>query len=199
MLGDVDPEIVLAALAEGLAVAAPDVLGSPVPAFPAVRLPGLNRKAAQQVQQVRLAAMRGVNNFTFPVSVALGKDGCRTVFLIDAFEFLGDEVGCLIPGNPHIFGLAAVLRIAFAFRVPVHALQREFDPVRRGDPFFIGITVGGIQCSIFWFKSFAPDFQPPFVNFFFCIFLSEIQRSCPDNSSVADFHLLGVRATAVPA
>ena len=110
---------------------APGVLGAPVPALPAVGLAGLLEEAARQVQQVRLAAVGGMDVLRLAVAVGLGQDGERTGFLLNALDLGGDEVACLVPRDAHVLRRAAVLGVALAVRVPVHALERVRDAVRR--------------------------------------------------------------------
>ncbi len=55
-------------------------------------------------------AVRSVDGLAFAVAVALDQDAEGTVFLVDPPDLGGDEVGGLIPGDPLVFALAAVLR-----------------------------------------------------------------------------------------
>ena len=79
---------------------APDVLGAPVPAFPAVRVADLLGEAAHHVEQAGLVAVGGMDGLALAVAVALGQDGERAVFLVDAPDLGGDDVGRLVPGDP---------------------------------------------------------------------------------------------------
>ena len=63
---------------------APDVLGAPVPALPAVRVADLLGEAAHHVEQAGLMAVGRVDGLVLAVAVTLGQDGERTVVLVDA-------------------------------------------------------------------------------------------------------------------
>ena len=63
-------------------------------------------------------------------------DGARAVFALLPLDLVGDELDRLVPGDAHIAGLAAVLRIALAVRIEVDALHRIEQAVRRIDDGF---------------------------------------------------------------
>ena len=62
---------------------APDVLGSPGPAFPRIGLTGLQGIAAQKVEELARAAVRSVDDLRFTVAVDLGQHGEGTVFGVE--------------------------------------------------------------------------------------------------------------------
>ena len=51
-------------------------------------------------------------------------DGARAVFALLPLDLVGDDLDRLVPGDAHVAGLAAVLRIALAVRIEVDALHR---------------------------------------------------------------------------
>ena len=61
------------------------------------------------------------------------RDGAGAVFALLPLDLVGDELDRLVPGDAHVAGLAAVLRIALAVRIEVDALHRIEQPVRRID------------------------------------------------------------------
>ncbi len=117
---------------------APHVLGSPVPAFPTVRVADLLGEATHHVEQPGLVAVGGVDGLVLAVAVALGEDGERAVFLVDAPDLGGDDVGRLVPGDAPVLALAAVLGVALAVGVPVDADHGELHPVGRKGPLLVG-------------------------------------------------------------
>ena len=85
----------------------PYVFGAPVPTFPAVRVSYLLGKSAHLVEKEGRTAVRCMKHLTFAVAVALDQNAERSVFLVDSFDFIGDDIGSLIPGNANEFTLAA--------------------------------------------------------------------------------------------
>ena len=136
VLGNVFDDVVLAVLLAER-VHAPDVLGAPVPAFPAVGLARLQREAAEQVQKVRHAAVGGMDDLRLAVAVDLGEHGVGAVGLDDALELGGDELGRLVPADAFVLAHAAGLRMALAGRIPVDALERIGDAVLRVDALLV--------------------------------------------------------------
>ena len=104
---------------------------TPVPALPAVRLAGLQRVGAYEVEHAALAAVRRVDELRLAVAVELAEDRCGPVGLVHALDLAGDERARLVPADAHVAARAAVLRVALALRVPVHALHRVGDAVLR--------------------------------------------------------------------
>ena len=127
VLGDVQKKVADVAFAHR--VAAPDVLGAPVPPFPAVGVARLEREAAQDGHEAHLAAVRGMDGLRLAVAVTLAEHGVVAVLLLDAAQLLRDDVGGLVPRDALELALAAVARVALAIRVPVHALQGIQDAV----------------------------------------------------------------------
>ncbi len=114
----------------------PDVLGAPVPAFPAVRVADLLGEAAHHVEQAGLMTVGGVDSLVLAVSVTLGEDGERAVLLVDPGDLRGDDVDRFVPGEAHVLALATVLRVAPPSD-PVHALHGELDPVGGKGPLLV--------------------------------------------------------------
>ena len=63
-------------------------------------------------------------------------DGARAVFAFLPLDLVGDELDRLVPGDAHVAGLAAVLRIALAVRIEIDPLHRIEQAVRRIDDGF---------------------------------------------------------------
>ena len=101
---------------------APNMLGAEVPAFPAIRFSDHLGKTADFIQQQTGLAVRGIDGLAFAMSITLQHDGQRTIFLMDSFDFIGDQGGGFVPGDADEFALAAVLGISFTFGIPVNSL-----------------------------------------------------------------------------
>ena len=115
------------------ALAAPGVLGAPVPALPAVGVAGLQRVASQQPEQAPVAAVRSVDDRRLAVPVGLGEDRLHAVLLFDPLDLAHDYVQGFFPGDTLVLAAATVLRVPLAVRVPVHPLQGIKDPIRGVD------------------------------------------------------------------
>ena len=61
------------------------------------------------------------------------RDAAGAVFGLLPLDLVGDDGDRLVPGDAHVAGLAAVLRIALAVRIEVDALHRIEQPVGRID------------------------------------------------------------------
>ena len=85
VLGDVLDDVVLLVLL-AQRVHAPDVLGAPVPALPAVGLAGLQGEAAAEVEELGDAAVRGVDDLRLAVAVDLAQDGLGAVLVVHALD-----------------------------------------------------------------------------------------------------------------
>ena len=132
VLDDVVLEVLLA---EG--IHAPDVLGAPVPAFPGVRLTGLDRESTAKVQQLGDAAVRGVDDLRLAVAVDFQQDGFRTVFVVHALYLGSANLGRLVPGDALVIRRPAVLGVALAIGVPIDALHGVGDAVLGVDALFV--------------------------------------------------------------
>ena len=125
--------------------AAPDVLGAPIPTFPAVGVAHLQRVAPQQLQEPHLTAVRSVNGLGLAVAIALCEDCMGSVAIDDPPKLRDHDIQSLVPRDAHVAALAAVLGVAptwaggsrRALRVPVHPLQRIRDAVRRVDALLV--------------------------------------------------------------
>src|ERR1700733_16081839 len=63
-------------------------------------------------------------------------DRARAVFALLPLDLGGDDPDRLVPGDAHVAGLAAILRIALAVRIEVDPLHRVEQAVRRIDDRF---------------------------------------------------------------
>ncbi len=128
VLGDVLDDVVLLVLL-AQRVHAPDVLGAPVPAFPAVGLARLQGEAAAQVEKLRDAAVRGMDDLRLAVAVDLAQDGLGAVLVMHALDLARGDFRRLVPADAHVPAGAARLGMAFAVGIPVHAAHRVGDAV----------------------------------------------------------------------
>lgn len=86
MIGNIFPEVGLCPLSHG--ILPPNMFGTPIPTFPAVRVTGLYRIAAQQFQQSGLTAMRTMYGFCFAMAIRLGQNGTRPIGTLNPFSVL---------------------------------------------------------------------------------------------------------------
>ena len=180
---------------DALGTLAPDVFGAPVPAFPAVGVAHLQGEAAQVFEQNAGMAVRSVDGLAFTVAVALHEDGIRPVLLVHPADFAGDEFRRLVPGDADEFGLAAILGIAFAVRIPVDSLHRVGDAVWRVDPFLIAEGEGAGQGLPGGFEDLAVALHLPLPDLFLFILPAIAQRPDPDDLAVLDvYHPFGAAA-----
>ena len=138
VLEDVVPDRVLIGLAER-GVEAPDVLGAPVIAFPAVRIADLLRPPApaevllDHVEEVVAPEMQRLQVAALPVAIGLDQDRLhRAVLVADAVQLLDHDVERPVPADARIAAAAAHLGIRLV-RAPVVAQQRILDPGRGMD------------------------------------------------------------------
>lgn len=123
MLGDILEQISLIDLhSHGLI--APDMLAAPIPAFPAIGLPGLQRIATAKVEEVCLRSMGRVDDLRLAMTVRLAQNRKRAIGVVDALYLVRDQLRRLIPANLDILGLAPVLGVSLAVRIPIDALHR---------------------------------------------------------------------------
>ena len=194
ILGDVLEQVVLmGVLAQRLV--APGVLGAPVPAFPAVWLAGLHGEAARHVQKVRHGAMRAVDRTGLAVAVALAEDGVAAVGFVDALDLRRDDVGGLVPADTLELGLAAVLRVALAVGIPVHALEREGDAVGRIGAGLVDEGERGVQRLHARLEGVALRVDRPVVQILFGVMLVVVHRTHTNNFAV--FRVNGGQVGAV--
>ena len=179
---------------------APDVLGAPVPAFPAVGVADLLGEAAQLVQEQRGAAVGSMHHLALAVAVALHQDGQRPVLFADALDLVGDEAGGLVPGDAHVLALAPVLRVAVsALGVPVHPLQGVLDAVGRVGPLLVGQAPGGRHRLVQRLEGLAVLLDLPGIERLGIVLLVPVQRPDPDHLAVFDIHGAGTGAEDAPA
>lgn len=136
MLADILVQVALVHLhAHGLH--APDMLAAPVPSFPAVGLARLQRVTAHEVEHHGLAAMGCMDDLRLAMAVGLAEDGKRAILVVNALDLVRDDLRCLIPADADVLRFAAVLRVALAMRIPVHAAHRVKDTVLGVDALFV--------------------------------------------------------------
>ena len=130
VLGDVFDDVVGDGLhADG--IHAPDMLCTPVPAFPAIWLTSLLQKATRKRQEIGLAAMGRMHGLGLAVTIGLCVDGERSALVLNPLDLGRDDVTGIVPGDALVLGDTTVLRIALAVRIPVDALQGIRDAVLR--------------------------------------------------------------------
>ena len=187
VLAHIPDDVVLRVLLS-VGLHAPDVLGAPVPALPAVRLAGLDEVVARLVPHVveheRRAAMGARDHLGLTVALALDEDGAAAVLTADALDLGGDEVGGLVPADALVAAHAAVLRVALALRVPVHALERVRDAIGRVGTLLVGQRKRRKQRLHAGAEGVAPHLVTPFVQLLGGVVLVIVQR--------ADAHHLAV-------
>jgi hypothetical protein len=98
----------------------PEVLASPPPAFPAVRLADLQCVSAPQAQQLAAGPVASLHDLILAVLVTLIQERAGPVFLLDAIHLTDDDVKRFVPGDAFILTDTAVLRITLAIRVEVN-------------------------------------------------------------------------------
>ena len=153
-------------------LAAPDVLGAPVLAFPAVQVAHLDGVAAQQRQQPVGAAVAGAEVLALAVHVGLGEHRLGAVGRADPLQLGGHQLGGLVPGDAHVLARAAVLGVAAAraggawgaVRVPVDALERVAHPVLGVDPLLVGLADGADDAAHGGLEGLAPGLHLPDVE-----------------------------------
>ena len=112
MLEHIVPDRILIGLAQGI-IEAPDVLGAPVIAFPAVGVahllgpPSPAKVFADHVEEIVPPEVQGLQISALAVTVGLHQNGLhRAVFLANALELIDDDVERLIPTDPRIAAAA---------------------------------------------------------------------------------------------
>jgi len=94
------------------------MLGSPIPAFPTVRIPDLLCVSSQKFQQTLITSVGIMNDLGLAVPVGLREDGRGTVLPDDAPNLGDDQIRRFIPADPLVLAHAAILRIPFSIGVP---------------------------------------------------------------------------------
>ena len=122
----------------------PEAVGvgrAPVPAFPAVRVVQ-DVGEPDEVEEPRPG--RGPVAEVAPVVVRRGpgRDRLGPVLGADALHLAGDQLERLVPADPLVAGLAAVLRVALPVGVEVDPLHRVEDALVRVDPSPLGQREG---------------------------------------------------------
>ena len=118
-------QVVLLGVAQAPAEA-PHVHAAPVPAFPAVRvMVGVGE--AHHVHEAEVGAVAVPHVAPHVVRARAGEDRRGTGLVLHAVDLADHDVGGLVPRDRLVAGDAAVLGIALAVGVEVHALQRRLD------------------------------------------------------------------------
>ena len=99
MLADILEHIHLALLAHR--ELGPNMFRTPNPAFPTVGGADLLSVVAQQLQQVRLAAVRTVYALRLAMAIALRKDSSQAVLRFHAPDLVCDDSRGLVPADAH--------------------------------------------------------------------------------------------------
>ena len=188
VLGNVEQQISHIELAER--ILSPHVLGTPVPAFPRVGLTRLiGPIVAEQIHKTRIAAMGSMDNLRLSVTVALHEDRRQPVGVDYAPDFARDEIGRLIPGDPHELALASIFRMAIAVRIPVDALVRIENSVLRIDSVFVRIGIRRKQRLHRRMKLAPPRLDRPRLQVLGRIFLVVTHRTHAHDAVVFDIDL----------
>ena len=187
VLRDIVEQVALHPLANRFA--APEVLASPPPTFPAVWLTVLLCETAPQAQQLTAGAVVGLHDLVLAVLVALVENSGGPVLLLDAIHLADDDVKSLVPGDALILAYAAVLRIAIAVGVEVDTHQRVADTRRRIDAFLISDGERWNQGLHAGLEGLAPHFHLPGVHILLGIVLPiVVHRADTDDLAILDVH-----------
>ena len=197
VLGDVLDDVVLQRVLPER-VHAPDVLGAPVPAFPAVGLARLQRVGADEVEHAALAAVRRMDELRLAMAVELAQDGGRAVRVMHALDLFRDEVARLVPRDAHIAAGAARLRMALAVRVPVLAAHRVGDAVLGVHALLVGERQRRDQRLEAGLERLSARLDLPGVHLLGGVVLVEVQRADAQDLVLllVDVHRAGVAAQA---
>ena len=173
--------------AVGLAAAivsaiSPVVRRTPIPAFPTVRVMHHHR-GADRVEESNARAEPITQRPPGVVRSAAVHDRSRPVLALHALNLAGNHVQRLIPGDTFISRDTAVLRIAFAFRVEVHALHGIKQPIRRVHHGFPSERVAADRGLSRWREALAPGLNRPRLR----VFVIEIDGGNPEDLVV--FHI----------
>ncbi len=186
VLGDVREQVALLALADGLAT--PDVLVAPPPAFPAVGLADLQGEATPGAQQLAPRAVTGLHDLVLAVLVALVEQCGRPILLLDALHLAGDDVQGLVPGDALVLAHAAVLRVALAVGVEIHAHHRVADTGGGVDAFLVGDAVRRDQGLHAGLERAATHLELPGVEIRLLVLPVVMHRADADDLAVLDVH-----------
>ena len=133
-------QVVLLGVAEAPAEA-PHVHAAPVPAFPAVRvMVGVGE--AHHVHEAEVGAVAVAHVAPHVVGAGAGEDRRGAGLALHAVDLADHDVGGLVPGDRLVAGDAAVLDVALAVGVEVHALHRRLDALVGVDH---GLEAGGVD------------------------------------------------------
>ena len=131
--------------------------------------------------------MRAVDRTSLAMAVALAENGVAAVGFVDALDLRRDDVGGLVPADTLELGLAAVLRVALAVGIPVHALEREGDAVGR-----IGAGLVDLHARL---EGVVLRVDRPVVQILFGVMLVVVHRTHTNNFAV--FRVNGGQVGAV--
>ena len=133
-------------------------------------------------------SMGRIDGFALPVAVTLQQNGIHAVSLVNPPNFTGDELRCLIPGNPFVFTFTAGLGIAVSVGIPIHALKGIFDPVGRIHPFFVGQRKRPGQGFPGGLNGFPVTFDLPLTDLFLFILPAVSHWPHTNDLTVFDIH-----------
>ena len=151
-------------------LAAPNVLSTPIPAFPGVHVAHLQGVAAQKGEHTVGAAVAGGDVLAFAVHIAFAENGLGAIGALHAQQLVCANLGSLVPGNADIAALAAVLGIALTLGVPVNALEGILNAVGGVNAGLVAKTEMGGGDALGRRKGRASCFHSPGVAVGFCIF-----------------------------
>ena len=115
----------------------PHMHRSPIPALPAIRIPGNLCEASSFIHKQHMTTMAAGYSFPLTMPIAAAQHSVRPIRLLDPLNLVGYYSCSLIPGNPLILALTSVLRVPLSIRVPIDPLEWILNPVRRVGTFFI--------------------------------------------------------------
>ncbi len=198
VFSDVLEHIALPALlADG--IHAPDVLGAPVPALPAVGLAALRGAAAYEVEHGNLAAVASGDVLRFAVPFALAVDGERAVGFLDALDLLRNEVGGLVPADALVLRRPARFGVPVSVRIPIDALQGIGHAVLRIGALLVGKRERADERLHARLEHVPVFFQRPVVEIFLGVLLVVVKRPDAHDLAVQNIDVRRVRADAAAA
>ena len=190
VLADVPEQVRLVCLLANR-IHAPHVLCAPIPAFPAIGLASLQRKASEKVHEVRVAAMARVHDLRLPMTVALAEHRRVAIGVDDAANLVRANLGGLVPADALVTGNATVLRIALPVRIPVDALQRVRHAVVRVDALLVAYGHRRQRRDEATCQRVAAHLDLPGIDFVFGVLVIEMKRADTRDASV--LHVDGSR------
>ena len=170
-------------------LAAPDMLGAPVPALPGVHVAHLQGIAAHQGQQTVGTAVAGRHILALAVHIGLAQHRLGAIGLLHAHQLVGADLGRFVPADADILALAAILGIALPLGVPVHPLQGIADAVLGVHPGLIAQAEVGGQHPVGRGEGAAPGLHGPGVAVLLHILLIIEVGADPGDLAVVGVHI----------